>query len=207
MKTIIGTLVLATVFAAAMALLVIYTGAFNVAATWKDPAPVSWALETTRENSIETRAASIVIPPTEGGKQIDSGFRSYREMCAMCHTPPGGTDSPITKGMNPPPPDLAKSAEHMSAAELFWATKNGIRMTGMPAWGVTHKDGELWDIIAFVKKLSGMSKEEYLALDARLEKGHEHAGGGHDDGDSHGDSEPQKNDGHADKHDDDGHAH
>ncbi|MCF6336702.1 MAG: cytochrome c [Gammaproteobacteria bacterium] len=208
MKTIIGTLLLATVFAILMTLLVIYTGAFNVATTWEDPAPVSWVLETTRENSIETRAASIVVPPTKGDKQIDSGFRSYREMCAMCHTPPGGTDSPITKGMNPSPPDLAKSAEHMSAAELFWATKNGIRMTGMPAWGVTHKDGELWDIIAFVKKLPGMSKEAYLALDARLEKGHDHAGGGHGHGDdSHGDSEPQKNDDHAHEHDDDGHAH
>ncbi|NOZ37730.1 MAG: cytochrome c [Gammaproteobacteria bacterium] len=203
MKTIISTLVIATTFAAFIALLVIYTGMFNVATEWEDPAPIRWALVTTRENSIESRAASIEVPATRGDKQIDTGFRSYREMCAICHTPPGGTDSPITKGLNPAPPDLAKSAKHMSAAELFWATKNGIRMTGMPAWGVTHKDGELWDIIAFVKKLPEMSKNEYLALDARLEKGHDHAGGGHDDGGDHGNSESKKNDAHQD----DGHAH
>jgi len=216
MKTIIGTLVLATAFAALIASFVIYTGAFNVATAWEDPAPVRWVLEATRENSIESRAASIVVPPTKGKKQIDSGFRSYREMCAMCHTPPGGTDSPITKGMNPVPPDLAKSAKHMSAAELFWATKNGIRMTGMPAWGVTHKDNELWDIIAFVEKLPEMSKSDYLEMDGRLEKGHDHAGGGHGDehgdghndgGDHHGASKSQKTDDHDYAHGDDGHAH
>jgi len=201
MKTIIGTLVLAIAFAGLTVLLVIYTGTFNVASTWEDPASVHWVLETTRENSIERRAASIEVPPTKGDKQIDTGFRSYREMCALCHTPPGGIDSPIAKGLNPVPPDLAESAKHMSAAELFWATKNGIRMTGMPAWGVTHKDSELWDIIAFVMKLPEMSKSEYLALDARLEKGHDHAGGGHDDAKS------QKNDGHEHSHGDDGHAH
>lgn len=197
MKTIIGTLLIATTFAALMALLVIYTGIFNVATEWEDPAPIRWALVTTRENSIQSRAASIQVPPSKGDKQIDTGFRSYREMCAMCHTPPGSTDSPITKGLNPAPPDLAKSAEHMSAAELFWAIKNGIRMTGMPAWGVTHKDSEIWDIVAFVKNLPGMSKDEYLMLDSRLEKGHSHAGSGHNN------SKPEKNK----SHDEDGHAH
>jgi len=226
MKTIISTLVIATTFAGLMALLVIYTGMFNVATEWEDPAPIRWALVTTRENSIKSRATSIEVPPTKGDKQIDTGFRGYREMCAVCHTPPGGTDSPITKGLNPVPPDLAKSAEHMSAAELFWVVKYGIRMTGMPAWGATHKDGELWDIVAFVKKLPEMSKSEYLEMDGRLEKGHSHAGGGHGDGghddgghddgghddgehndgdDHHGDSKSQKTDDH--EHADDGHAH
>ncbi len=201
MKTIIGTLVLVSAFVALVASVVIYTGTFNVATTWEDPAPVRWILETTREKSIENRAASIDVPPAKGNEQIDAGFRSYREMCAMCHTPPGAVDSPITKGMNPAPPDLVESAEHMSDAELFWAIKYGIRMTGMPAWGVTHKDSELWDIVVFVKQLPKMDKNDYLDMDARLEKGHDHAGGGH------GDPESQKNAGHAHQHEDDGHAH
>lgn len=200
MKTIIGTLAIAIASASLLALLVIYGGMFNVATVWEDPAPIRWALVTTRENSIKSRAASIEVPPTRDNKQIDEGFRSYREMCAICHTPPGATDSPITKGLNPVPPDLSESAEHMSAAELFWAIKNGIRMTGMPAWGPTHKDGEIWDIVAFVKKLPDMSKDEYQALDSRLEKGHSHAGGGHDD---HDDLEPHKDN----EHKDDGHSH
>lgn len=198
MKIIIGTLGIAIAFAVMTGLLVIYTGMFNVATAWEDPAPIRWVLETTRENSIKNRAVSIEVPPTQGGKSINEGFRSYREMCAICHTPPGVTDSPVTKGLNPAPPDLAKSAEHMSGAELFWVVKNGIRMTGMPAWGPTHKDDEIWDIVAFLKKLPKMSKDDYKVMDSRLEKGHSHPGGnGHGD---QGDSQLHKDDGHSDSH-------
>ena len=172
MKTIISTLIFSIVFAVLAGLVVIYTGMFNVATAWEDPTPIRWALVTTRQNSIKSRAASIEAPPTKGNKQIEKGFRSYREMCAVCHTPPGATDSPVTKGLNPLPPDLAKSAKQMSSAELFWVIKNGIRMTGMPAWGPTHSDDQLWDIVAFVKKLPGMSKQEYRSLDRRVAKGH-----------------------------------
>ncbi len=204
MKTVIKTLLISTAFAIILGLTVIYTGMFNVATSWKDPAIVRWALVTTRENSISSRASSIKAPKTTGAAQVDSGFRSYREMCAVCHTPPGGKDSPIAQGLNPEAPGLAESAEHMSSAELFWVIKNGIRMTGMPAWGPTHKDGEIWDIVAFLKKLPGMKKAQYDSYASRLAKGHSHAGGGghgdsgakggHDDSKSggHGDSAPKK---------------
>lgn len=200
MKSIIATLVITITFASILGLIVIYTGMFNVATAWEDPAPLRWALVTTRENSIKSRASSIETPATKGEQQIDSGFRSYREMCAMCHTPPGGIDSPVTKGLNPVPPDLAISAEHMSAAELFWAIKYGIRMTGMPAWGPTHKDNEMWDIVAFVKNLPGMSKDDYLAMDSRLEKGHDHVDGGHDDFGSKSDQHSKKAEKHGSSH-------
>ncbi len=202
MRTVISTLIVTTIFAGFAALLVIYSGMFNVATAWEDPAPIRWALVTTRENSVKSRSSSIEVPPTTGDKQIDEGFRSYREMCALCHTPPGATNSPITKGLNPVPPNLAEHAKDLSEAELFWVIKNGIRMTGMPAWGPTHEDTEIWDIVAFVKKLPDMSKDEYKALDSRLEKGHSHAGGGHDD------SKPNKEGGHEEKgHKDDAHSH
>jgi len=203
MKTITTTLGIAVAISTIFGLLVIYTGIFNVATAWEDPAPIRWALVTTRENSIKSRAASIEIPETKGEQQVDSGFRSYREMCAICHTPPGAKDSPITKGLNPVPPDLAKSAEHMSPGELFWAIKNGIRMTGMPAWGPTHKDSEMWDIVAFVKKLPSMSKNDYLEMDGRLEKGHDHGAGGHDDIGGDTDKHVDK----VDDHDESSHSH
>lgn len=164
---------------------VAYSGSFNVATGWKDPAPLEWLLETARDESIKTRATGIQPPELTNVKDIENGFRSYRHMCSMCHTPPGAKDSPVTKGMNPTPPDLSESAEELSAAELFWATKNGIRMTGMPAWGVTHGDKELWDIIAFVKTLPTMDGKAYQALDKRTPAGHAH-GPDSDHGDSHG---------------------
>ncbi|MFV2055615.1 MAG: cytochrome c [Thiohalomonadales bacterium] len=206
MRTILATLGITGIVTAILGLLVVYTGLFNVATGWKHSAPVHWVLMTARINSIKVHAASIDAPEPKGEQQIDAGFRSYREMCAICHTPPGAKDSPVTKGLNPVPPDLAKSSENMSSAEIFWTIKNGIRMTGMPAWGPTHKDNEMWDIVAFVNKLPKLSKEDYLAMDARLEKGHDHSGGGHDEDSESNEKHANKDDGHDDGGDDD-HGH
>ncbi|AXS81958.1 phosphogluconate dehydrogenase (NAD(+)-dependent, decarboxylating) [Marinobacter sp. Arc7-DN-1] len=58
----------------------------------------------------------------------------------------------------------------MTAAELFWATKQGIRFTGMPAWGPSRSDQELWDIVAFVMTLPKMNAADYDALRVRPEQ-------------------------------------
>ena len=179
MKKIIATLGVAGILAAVAGLLVVNTGLFNVAASWEDPALVSWVLSTASDSSIKRHAASIKAPATKGDKQIDEGFRSYREMCAICHTPPSADESPVTQGLNPKPPELSESADEFTSSELFWVIKNGIRMTGMPAWGPTHEDEEIWDIVAFLKTLPNMSKEDYEAMARRLEGGHSHSGDGH----------------------------
>jgi len=175
MKTVTATLGIIITVAILTGLVVMYTGVFNVATSWKDPALLRWVLVTTRESSIERRAQTIQVPALDRAQQIENGFRSYREMCAICHTPPGGKRSPLVKGLNPEPPDLSKNEDHMSAAGLFWVIKNGIRMTGMPAWGPTHDDAEIWDIVAFVKTLPKMSAVDYRALESRLPQGHDDA--------------------------------
>ena len=55
--------------------------------------------------------------------------------------------------MNPPPSDLSHSAQTLTAEELFWITKNGIRMTGMPAWAPTHEDEDLWGMAGLLHDL------------------------------------------------------
>ncbi len=181
MKNVIITIGITITISTLLGLTVVYAGLFNVSASWKDPALVRWVLATTRENAVKSRAASIKVPPMKGAQQVEEGFRSFREMCASCHTPPGTPVSPVAKGLNPEPPDLARRAEQMSSAELFWVIKNGIRMTGMPAWGPTHEDAELWNIVAFVKTLPEMSSDDYRTLDQQAPEGHGHSGGGHND--------------------------
>jgi hypothetical protein len=64
--------------------------------------------------------------------------------------------SPGLWARGPSPPGLDHAAEHLTTAELFWVTKHGIKMTGMPAWGVTHDDEALWPVVAFVRNLPDM---------------------------------------------------
>jgi hypothetical protein len=63
--------------------------------------------------------------------------------------------------VHPTPPDLAEEAPERSDRELFWITKHGIKMAGMPAFGPTHSDEEIWGIVAFVRELSRMAPEDY----------------------------------------------
>ncbi|MEX2365632.1 MAG: cytochrome c, partial [Pseudohongiellaceae bacterium] len=85
-------------------------------------------------------------------------------MCVGCHLAPGKDTSEIHQGLSPQPPKLAKRAKQRTLEEIFWVTRHGIKMTGMPAWGVTHDDTQLWAIAAFVKQLPELSAEQYQAM-------------------------------------------
>jgi len=101
-------------------------------------------------------------------------------MCFGCHGAPGHELSEIAQGLNPKPPKLdAEDVQAGSDAELYWVVKNGLRMTGMPAFGPTHEDKELWSIVAFLRRLPKLKPQEYDAMveAAGLQKGeeeHEH---------------------------------
>src|SRR3546814_5441303 len=64
----------------------------------------------------------------------------------------------------------------LTPAQQFWIIKHGIKMTAMPAWGKTHPDPLIWDMVAFVRKLPGMSPTEYkqLVASAPAERSEEH---------------------------------
>jgi mono/diheme cytochrome c family protein len=99
----------------------------------------------------------------------------YKEMCVFCHGAPGVDASEAGEGLNPPAPDLTLAKiQKRSDGELFWILQNGIRMTGMPGFGPTHKDEELWKIVAFLRHLPELTPDEEKALKAHAEADAEH---------------------------------
>jgi mono/diheme cytochrome c family protein len=143
----------------------IYSGIYNIAASEPHFGAVRWVLHTTMMNSVRYHARDIVAPPLSDPSLVDTGFRHYQETCVQCHGAPGVEPSELGKGLTPPPPKLTKEGHHAwTPAELFWIVKHGIKMTGMPAWGATHKDDELWAIVAFMQQLPELSPEEYQAM-------------------------------------------
>lgn len=150
------------------ALAFMYSGIFNVAATTVDSSILSWALITVRENSVGLHARDIQKPADGMVADRDNGFRIYRQECVMCHTPNGRTPTRMAVGLNPPAPNFGPGADDMTAPQLFWVTKNGIRFTGMPAWGPSLKDKEIWDVVDFVMELPKMSPADYEAIDNRI---------------------------------------
>lgn len=171
-RTIIAALVIYTIVGAVVgtfaAFLFIYSGLFNVGAIVKDAPALRWVLITTREASVRRHARAIEVPRLGGAQQVESGFRFFRDQCAMCRLPPGGEQTMMSQGLNPEAPPLAELASDMNDAELFWVTKNGIRFTGMPAWTVSHRDADIWRVVAFMRASTRMQASDYQALDRRL---------------------------------------
>lgn len=150
------------------AVTVIYTGVFNVAATVQDAPALRWLLVTTREASVQRRARGIKAPDLSATQQVERGFIVYRHLCAMCHAAPGREAAPMADGLNPQPPTLVDAAEEMRAAELYWVIRNGIRFTGMPAWTGVLDEREIWDVVAFLRRLPEMKPTDFDTLDRRF---------------------------------------
>ncbi|WP_119681931.1 c-type cytochrome [Indioceanicola profundi] len=164
-------------------LFVVYTGAFNVAATEEHASVTRWAFDTTFHNSVQQRAEGIEIPegfsPTANG----TGASEYKAMCQHCHAGPGVERAEWAMGMRPLPPHLTEAAAEWKPEEVFWLAKHGVKMSGMPAFGPTHDDQTLWAIAAFVKALPAMTPEEYAALgDGSHGSQGSRGGHGHDGG-------------------------
>lgn len=156
----------------------IYKGMYNFAATSPHNNLTELLIHESVEMSIKQHAKGITAPDLGDEKMINEGFIQYDSMCAMCHGAPGLPDSVLKQGLYPAPPKLYKEHDEWSAEEVFWITKNGIKMTGMPAYGPTHKDEELWAIVAFLQKLPEMSEKNYNdQSDKNKHNTHDHSHG------------------------------
>lgn len=162
MKTVL-TLAVFLLLLAVAGLAFIYSGVYDVAASTPDSGLIAWALETTQHRSVHRAAEAFEetaqVPDLDDPERVRNGFVHYHEMCVTCHGAPGVPISEIGQGLNPYPPELATHFE--GAGESFWIVKNGIKMTGMPGFGVTHGDEEIWAIVAFMKQMPKMSPQQY----------------------------------------------
>ena len=177
-------LVLGIVVGIVGGLAVIYLGAYNVAATDKHWSLTFWLLDAARTRSIEAHAANIRVPAgLDDPAKLVLGTSHFADHCAVCHGAPGVPKDDLAEGMYPQPPDLEYVSARFSDAELFWVIKNGIKASGMPSWS-QHSDEELWATVAFLKKLRGMSPEEYgkLVMQAMQAGGHRMGGDSKTDG-------------------------
>ena len=173
MKILLGML-LAVVLIVAVAIAVVMTGTFDMSAV-KPPGGFEKAVGKAALNHSVSRRASKTANPLSGPDVVRAGLAHYRENCVFCHGAPGVDASEAGDGLNPPAPDLTLAGvQARTDGELFWIVQQGVRMTGMPAFGPTHTDPEIWKIVAFLRHLPQISKDEQAALKAES-KGGEHA--------------------------------
>jgi hypothetical protein len=97
-----------------------------------------------------------------------AGARAYAARgCVYCHGGPGAEWAKFSEGLRPDPPDLKDIVKSRQPSHLFWVVKNGINMTGMPSFALAGvPDQEIWQIVAFLKKLPEVSDADYKSWTA-----------------------------------------
>lgn len=162
MKKKILIIALTVVIMNVIFLLFIFSGIYNVSQLSPHNSLVRWMINKTKDRSIHSRIEDIKVPPLNDCAMEVSGFKNYSAMCMKCHGAPGEEMGELTQGLTPKPPRLFEHAKELEPNEAFWVVKNGIKFTAMPAFGPTHSDEDIWNIVAFLKnKLVNMSPDEY----------------------------------------------
>lgn len=157
----------------ALAGIVVYVGAYDIGADSPHTRPVYWLIEQLRDRSIAVRARNVGVPANlTDMKRLQSGAGLYTEMCSGCHLAPGLEKSEISQGLYPKAPELFREPQR-SAREQFWIIKHGVKLTAMPAWGKTHSDELIWDMVAFVRQLPKMTPAQYQAALASAPEDHD----------------------------------
>lgn len=161
-----------------------FTGRYNVAATSPHWDTTLEVLETVRDQSIMRHSKDVPAPPSLADPGLQEiGFHHYHEMCRLCHGAPGYDRNEFAEGLYPNPPKLSSGTiqKEWDNAQLYWIVDNGLKMTGMPSFGVTHNEHQMWGIIAFLRILPDLSSDKYHHMvesaSKKTEPGDHHHGG------------------------------
>lgn len=146
---------------------VIFGGWYDVSARKPHGLATSWILHTTMIHSIHARAHYQSAPEQFSTEQVHEGFGLYEDHCAMCHGGPGIARPKWVMGLEPTPPYLLDAAQRWSPAELRFVIKHGVKMTAMPAWGLSLSEEDITSLVAFVENLPAIGPSQYRAMRAQ----------------------------------------
>ncbi len=121
-----------------------------------DPGPIETYLATKMKLWVVSRSARGPLPPAppDNNASVNIGQMIYGGECASCHGTDGRTPTDVGRWMYPRTLDLGSSeVQSWSDAELFWIIKHGIRLSGMPGFGRTRSDEQIWHLVHYVRSV------------------------------------------------------
>ena len=141
-----------------------------------------------RRMAIPSDAKAMTNPYPFVPEKLPAAQDHWVAHCSLCHALDGTGDSPIGRNLYPKPPDMrAAPTQELSDGEIYHIISNGIRFTGMPAWGNEDSSEDIWDLVSFIRRLPHLSPEELKLLEQKAAggqtggetqpQGHSHAPG------------------------------
>lgn len=123
---------------------------------------------TARSLALPAGARDRINPVPKTQDALDEGMEHWADHCAVCHGNDGAGQVDMGKQMYPRAPDMRKAeTQNLTDGELFYVIENGIRLSGMPAWGGSNaSEQSSWKLVHFIRHLPKLSDEEI----GRMEK-------------------------------------
>ena len=116
-----------------------------------------WAAKRSLQATMRREAQGLTSPLQPTDDNFTAGIALYRAHCQVCHGGADGEVSLIARGLTPNPPQLAKDGvEDDPEGVTYWKVAHGIRFTGMPAFGKTLSDREMWEITLLAKHMNSL---------------------------------------------------
>jgi mono/diheme cytochrome c family protein len=126
------------------------------------------AATTMRRLAVPSNYRQLRNPFPTSPENIQAGMEHFADHCATCHANDGGGDTLFGKGLYPKPPDMRTAeTQNKSDGELFYTIENGVRLTGMPAFGEEHSvsgGAETWHLVLFIRHLPQITSEELMEM-------------------------------------------
>ncbi len=122
-----------------------------------------------RQWAIPARAKKMKNPFADSAEAVMEGRAHFADHCASCHGNDGRGKTEIGRNLYPKAPDMwGKDTQSLSDGELFYIIKNGVRLTGMPAWGkeTAEDDQASWHLVSFIRHLPWITPEELDKMEA-----------------------------------------
>lgn len=169
MKAVFRALLILVVIGAIVGGAIAYTIAARGLSTRVEPSAVEERLALTMRRLATpagARARSNPVEPTAAVQ--DDALAHFADHCASCHANDGSGGTAIGRSFYPAAPDMRTArTQDLTDGELFSIIENGIRLTGMPAWGTGTPEGEAgsWGLVHFIRRLPTLTSEEITRME------------------------------------------
>lgn len=126
-----------------------------------------------RSMAIPRAAKNTPNPVPASADAVKAGMDHFADHCAVCHGNDGSGDTEMGRHLYPRVPDMRQAAtQNLSDGELFYIIENGVRLTGMPAWGGEHGGGDSsWKLVHFIRHLPKLTPDELKEMKRLNPKG------------------------------------
>ena len=147
---------------AAVALLWIASMQFSFPSARQAPSATEEALtRRLRSWAVPKASRNAPNPFTSSPELLQESARHFADHCASCHGNDGSGATEMGRNFFPRVPDMrAEPTQRLSDGELYYIIHNGIRWTGMPAWGELSNDMDSWKLVLFIRHLPQLTSEE-----------------------------------------------